>query len=250
MALKTRAVNLWAGALILLLASGAGCATKKELQIFRGELSDLQRELKLLQRREAELATEVKEGERRLAELAISMRESEARLKRAERQLGIATERLEKLAGRSAQRAEKRPPPDSRPRAFEGIDRSLKPVPLYERSLRNYRAGLHRMALQGFEEFLRLFPQHRLSENAQYWLGESYYAARDYARARAEFEKVLKGWPGGRKEPDAMLKVGLCLLALGEGEGGRKALRELIRRHPRHRASEIARKRLKALPGD
>ncbi len=196
------------------------------------------------------MASADREREKRLAELSVALHDSEARLKRTERQLGIATERLEKLAKGAGAVGEKPPSPDVPRRAFKGIDSALKPEPLYKRSLANYRAGLYRMALRGFEEFLRLFPEHPLSENAQYWVGESYYGIKDYARARAEFEKVLKGWPRGRKEPDAMLKVGFCLLALGEAEGGKMALRRLLSRYPRHPASGLASGRLKALGAD
>jgi len=120
-------------------------------------------------------------------------------------------------------------------------------VALYRKSYETLRAGKHDEAMQGFREFLHLFPNHDLADNAQYWLGECYYDRKDYASAVREFRRVIERFPSGNKVPDALLKVGYSYLALGSNEAGRQTLGQLQRSYPRHEAAGLAGSRLAEL---
>ena len=74
---------------------------------------------------------------------------------------------------------------------------------------------------------MRLFPHHDYADNAQYWLGECFYDQQRYDQAAPEFRAVLTRWPTGNKAPDAMLKLGFSLIALGEVDKGGKVLRDV-----------------------
>ncbi len=117
-------------------------------------------------------------------------------------------------------------------------------VSLYRHSLDALRAGKHDEAIRGFREFLRLYPNHDLADNSQYWLGECFYDRKDYASAVREFRRVIERYPNGNKVPDAMLKVGYSYLALGSTEAGRQTLMQLQRSYPRHQAAVLAGTRL------
>src|SRR5262249_8546836 len=54
-------------------------------------------------------------------------------------------------------------------------------------------------AIQKLREFLRKSPKSDLADDAQYWIGEAYYANRDYNRAILEFNEVLLRYPKGDK---------------------------------------------------
>ena len=43
-----------------------------------------------------------------------------------------------------------------------------------------------------FIDFIAKYPKHPLAANAQYWIGEAYWAQRDYRQALVEFEKVFE----------------------------------------------------------
>lgn len=120
-------------------------------------------------------------------------------------------------------------------------------VASYRRSYEALRAGKHEEAMQGFREFLHLFSNHDLADNAQYWLGECYYDRKDYASAVREFRRVIERYPSGNKVPDALLKVGYSYLALGSLEAGRQTLGQLLRSYPRHEAAGLAATRLAEL---
>ena len=80
----------------------------------------------------------------------------------------------------------------------------------------NAAFGLLRKAdYEGAEDALRSFirqhPNDPLAGNAQYWLGESYYARGKYTEAAAAFADGYKRYPKGPKAPDELLKLGMSL---------------------------------------
>jgi tol-pal system protein YbgF len=59
--------------------------------------------------------------------------------------------------------------------------------------------------------FIDAHPNDPLAGNAQYWLGETYYARNKYMEAAAAFAEGYKRWPKGTKAADDLLKLGMSL---------------------------------------
>lgn len=96
-------------------------------------------------------------------------------------------------------------------------------------------------------ELLTKFPKSEYADNARYWMGESYYAEKDYASAILEFDKVVRDYPGGDKVPAALLKQGLAFLEIGEKEGGVATLQDLVKKYPKSEEAKKAKDRLQKL---
>ena len=120
------------------------------------------------------------------------------------------------------------------------------PEELYERSLELLEQGRLAEAEAGFVRFLAANPDSDLADNAQFWLAESALRRTDVAAALVGFRAVVERYPAGNKVPDALLKVGACLAALGDGESAATVYRELVARFPDSAAGETARQRLGA----
>jgi tol-pal system protein YbgF len=80
----------------------------------------------------------------------------------------------------------------------------------------NHAFGLVKQAdYPGAETALKAFieahPNDPLAANAQYWLGETYYARNKYMEAAAAFAEGYKRWPKGAKAADDLLKLGMSL---------------------------------------
>ncbi len=89
---------------------------------------------------------------------------------------------------------------------------------IYDKGIELVRIGKYSEAQAKFEEFLKLAPKNELAGNAKYWLGETYYARRDYANAAVIFAQGFKDYPQNIKAPDNLLKLGISMQALHKKE--------------------------------
>ncbi len=121
------------------------------------------------------------------------------------------------------------------------------PVAEYRRHIAALKRDKHQLAVSGMRSFLEKYPRHYLADNVQYYIGQSYYARNRHADALAAFKRVVKRYWRGNKLPDAMLKIGLCQLALGHPAAGRAALRRLVTRFPQTAPAQKAKARLQEL---
>lgn len=106
------------------------------------------------------------------------------------------------------------------------------PTELYLQAFADYAAGRYQPAIKGFNAFIDNYPGNDYAGNAQYWLGECYYALEDYPQAVQAFEKTASQYPESGKAPEALLKMVPALGQLNQFEQGREALQLLLRRYP------------------
>lgn len=109
----------------------------------------------------------------------------------------------------------------------------------YAAALATFRAREHGQAVLDFIDFMAKYPKHPLAGNAQYWIGEAYWAQRDYRQALVEFEKVFERGPG--KAPDALLKIGLCYLRLSDVPRAQQAWQRVVNEYPKSESAVMAR---------
>ncbi len=100
-------------------------------------------------------------------------------------------------------------------------------------------------ARQGFQQFLQIYPQSKNADNAQFWIGETYYREKWYEKSILEYQKVLENYPQGNKLPASLLKQGLAFSNIGDKANARLILKELIKKYPKSNEASIARKKLK-----
>ena len=113
-----------------------------------------------------------------------------------------------------------------------GVSTSESADALYSRAFEALRAARYPEAIEGMKSFLAAYPAHPLADNAQYWLGQTYYLSRDYAQAIEAFVAVGGRSPDRSKAPDALLKRGLSELELGRLNEARRTLNEVRERYP------------------
>jgi tol-pal system protein YbgF len=118
--------------------------------------------------------------------------------------------------------------------------RAASPEQAYAAALATFRAREHGQAVLDFLDFIAKHPDHRLVANAQYWIGEAYYAQRDFRQALTEFSKVPHIAPGSAKAGDALLKIGLCQRHLRDEARARLTWQRVVRDFPRSEAAAKA----------
>jgi len=87
-------------------------------------------------------------------------------------------------------------------------------------------------AEKALRTFITANPEHQLTGNANYWLGETYYVRGDYKNAAITFAQGVKNYPQSGKAPDNMLKLGMALAAMGQTPDACTAFSEVGKRYP------------------
>jgi tol-pal system protein YbgF len=115
---------------------------------------------------------------------------------------------------------------------------------LYSQAYADYTRGNYDLAMQGYREYLRYYPDTDLSDNAQYWIGESLYAKKLFGEAVEAWDELLREYPSSDKLPDARFKRAMALERLGRRREALGEYRAVADRYPNSEAGRKAKERL------
>lgn len=118
---------------------------------------------------------------------------------------------------------------------------------LYRAAYEELRVGRYEAAVEGFRNLLEAHPEGDLADNAQYWIGESYYVTRQYDLALREFEKVVRDYPESPKAADAQLKMGFVHYNRREFGQARANLSAVLEKWPDTPAARLAQSHLRRM---
>jgi tol-pal system protein YbgF len=83
-----------------------------------------------------------------------------------------------------------------------------------------------------FRQLIETYPKDPRADNAQYWIGESFYRRGQYKAAADAFLKGYKKYQSGDKAPETLLKLGMSLAALGQKDAACSTFGELKSKYP------------------
>jgi tol-pal system protein YbgF len=254
MKLLTRAVLVFPIAFSLLV----GCATTRQATYLQGEITDLQQKVDILRGRVSsemqqnwvnfETSLEQLRQENKI--LRANIEEDRALLNKIANDLetlkkdyeaktaALTKEKEEAAVITSAPTAPPTPPKEEPKEDMEGT---------YQKAYGTFKSGDYPAAVKQFKAFLNTYPKSEYADNAQYWIGESYYQQGDYERAILEYEQVVKQYPKGDKVVSAILKEGFAFLDLGDRVNAKLLFQKVIKQYPHSPQAEIAAKKLKTM---
>jgi len=97
---------------------------------------------------------------------------------------------------------------------------------------------------RAFERFVKDYPHSDLAPNAQFWLGNAWYAQKECKKAIDAQLVVTSRWPDSLRAPDAMLAIADCQRDWGNVQAARRTLTSLVAKYPDSKAAAQARQRL------
>jgi len=192
-----------------------------------------------------------KEMDRFKEEMEGRLRVLEERRKTQEEKVKEIEDRLKGLDGKTAGSISK-PMESERLASTKEIPIELKGIStgmgdLYKDAYETLHKGDLEGARRKFEAFLKQYPNTQLSDNAQFWIGETYYLKKDFERAILEYEKAIVKYPEGDKIPAALFKQALAFLELGDKANSRNLLKRVIEKYPHSDQAELAKKKLETI---
>ncbi len=125
---------------------------------------------------------------------------------------------------------------------------TMSPSRLYEMARADYMAGQWTLSIQGFESYLKTFPRSELADDAQFYIGEAYFADVKDKEAVAAYDKVITNYPGANRVPDAYYKRGLALQRLGQDKQAIESFEFAVKTFPDSDAGRLAKQRLDRMP--
>lgn len=270
--------------LLLAMAGLSGCADTAG-EALRQDVAQLRQDLNSLtlavHRSRGETETTVGQLDRRTrdqaAERARQATALGSRVDAMAGEIGRLSTRLEEISQRvdalSRKLAERSaaappvtasPPPGSAPPAVitpsppRGAGDGPGPEQAYQAAYLDFTKGSFPLAITGFREFVRRYPDSPLADKAQYWIGESYFslarasatagrapeATREMEQAVQEFRRVVVNYPRGEKVPTAIYKEALALTELQQTALAQTRLKYILDHFPQSEEAALAKGRL------
>jgi tol-pal system protein YbgF len=109
------------------------------------------------------------------------------------------------------------------------------PADVYDNAFADVRAARYLEAEAKLTDFMTKYPAHPLAANAQYWLGETYYAREKFADAARTFAQGYQNYPKSSKAADSLMKLGLSLDKLGKKQDACLTFSQLAKEYPGER---------------
>jgi tol-pal system protein YbgF len=118
---------------------------------------------------------------------------------------------------------------------------------LYNTAYLDFTRGKYDVAISEFRRYLASFSSSDNADNAQYWIGESYYSLGNLDSAEAGFRQVIVAFPKGNKVPAAEYKLGLVYVAQNRKAAAIGQLRRVVKEYPGSNEAKLAQERLRPL---
>lgn len=165
--------------------------------------------------------------ENRIKEIERQLRQANEEKERAEKALKAA-EKLRKDKEAAAQKAEK----DKKDK-IKATYGKKEAKTLYNEAFASIKKQNYKNAEKQFEAFLELHPKNSLAGNAQYWLGESYFARGQFDKAAIAFAEGFQKYRDSQKAPDNLFKLGLTMARLNKKQEACIAFKNFLTEYPK-----------------
>ena len=165
--------------------------------------------------------------ENRIKEIERQLRQANEEKERAEKALKAA-EKLRKDKEAAAQKAEK----DKKDK-IKATYGKKEAKTLYNEAFASIKKQDYKNAEKQFEAFLELHPKNSLAGNAQYWLGESYFARGQFDKAAVAFAEGFQKYRDSQKAPDNLFKLGLTMARLNKKQEACIAFKNFLTEYPK-----------------
>ncbi len=167
------------------------------------------------------------------------------RLGYVERYLGIAS--APQTRNTTASTASGTTVVSSTPATPEPGDPNADPQTIFDAGMRLFKQNSLQAARDRFEQLLKLYPNHKLTEQAQFWLGETLFADRKYEEAILAYNQLIKRYPSSKNLLTAQLKQGMSFAELGDAQAAKIIFNKIIADHPNSTEAKTAKEQLSKL---
>jgi tol-pal system protein YbgF len=118
-----------------------------------------------------------------------------------------------------------------------GVAMIDQPREQFNVALEAFQSGQYQQAEDGFKAFMATNAGHRLTPDATFYLGETYFQRSRPREAAEQYLKVTTDYAKSSRAPESMVRLGQTLAVLGNSEQACATFAEFGRRYPTATAS-------------
>jgi len=116
---------------------------------------------------------------------------------------------------------------------------------MFDISLQQLRRGSPGTARAGFRQFLQDYPEHPLTGDAWFFLGEA-WEEENGDSASVGYQEVVERYPDSRRAPTALYRLGLLAERAGDRRAAEVYYSRVIAGYPRSEEAQLARSKLES----
>jgi tol-pal system protein YbgF len=121
------------------------------------------------------------------------------------------------------------------------------PQRAYDAAMSDYWGSDYDLAISGFRAYLASFPQSDRAADAQFYIGQSYYAQGKYTEAADAYNLTIRTYPKHAILSDAYFKLGEAYRGLKNVERARTAYEFVVKNFAESSSAALAQQRLQEL---
>jgi tol-pal system protein YbgF len=241
--------------LIVFLGAVAGCATKADVRDLRDDILELSSQQQALLR---ELQEAQQDQEDSISEVGQTLQDIRAdsfrRMSSIEEQLltiqeltGLSQQQVASLRDQMERDRAQRSfgPPTAFGTDAAGEEGQVREV--YDAALSQYQRGTLGAARLGFQQIVDQYGSDELAPEARYYLAEILQREGNLEEAIDAFNEIAQFHPTSPRVPNALYRVGLLQLELGNREEAEQFLERVVNTWPDSMAADLARDELRDL---
>lgn len=214
--------------------------TEQGLRQLTGEIETVRFKQEEIQSRIDRVSADM---EVRFSEMEKKLAEAEAKIKKMEDEK-LSAEKAKKLAEKKKKDQEAAAAKANKTKKDQIKEKYGQKTAkeLYDQAFSSIKKQNYKQAQEEFEAFLVLYPKNELAGNAQYWLGESFFARSMYSKAAVAFAEGFQNYRESQKAPDNLFKLGVTMSKLNKKNEACIAFKNFAKEYPK--VSDSMKKRL------
>jgi len=165
----------------------------------------------------ADLTLRFNDIDRKVTAIERNLSESQSRISRLDEKTSGLTRRIEQKLASEEDAANQR---------------KVQMEMLFGVAMGDFNAGRYDVAVSGFTDFVKQFPDAPQAPDAEYWIAESRFAKKEYEAAEKEYMQIIKKYPEGSRSCAVFYKLGLVYEQLGKNKSMDMVWNNLLQRCP------------------
>ncbi len=201
------------------------CATSEDMRALNAKISELSDTLTTVQANQADLSL-------KMDDLSRDITISNENIKELDNQMTRLSSRIDDMSTVLAAKAEAE--------AEASKKKVLLPSQLFEEAEANITKGNLGIAEEGFQLYLKNYPQGEYAEKSQYLLGDIYFAQKKYQDAAVAYATTMKNFPKSKSMPSYRLKYANSILPLKKNAEAKKYFQSIVQDYPKSPEAKLA----------